>query len=174
MKGTIVKCLEDLVITRFGKETWDKCLADAGFRSPVLILAIEDVDDASVLSLVRALCTNLRLSMVQAADAFGDHWVNVYSQKMYGQYYANSPNAREFLLSMDAVHLAMTNTIKDARPPRFSYEWEDNRTLIIGYQSHRGLIDFAVGLAKAVGKFYKESLVVTKLGPDRFRVIFPK
>ena len=173
MKGTIVKCLEELVSTNFGRDKWEKSLEDAGLKDSTMILAISDVDDLQVMRIVEAVCKNLNISLAQAADAFGDHWVNVYSQKMYSQYYEINKTAKDFLLDMDNVHVAMTKTMKDARPPRFNYEWKDDKTLIMHYRSHRGLIDFAVGLSRGVGKFYNENIRVTKLGPDKVQVVFP-
>ena len=66
----------------------------------------------------------------------------------------------------------MTKTITNAKPPRFKYEWEDDRTLIMNYHSHRGLIDFVVGLVKGVSKFYQEKLNVTKLDSNKIKVVF--
>lgn len=172
MKGTIVKCLEELVIDQFGRERWEQILEGAGLSASTIVWPLADFDDSQVLDLVGALCESLHMSLSQAADAFGDYWVNVYSQKMYPLYYANHSTARDFLLAMDDVHVEMTRRMENARPPRFHYEWEDDRTLIIHYQSHRGLLDFVVGLVKGVGKHYGEALKVSKLEPDRVRVVF--
>lgn len=172
MKGTIVKCLEELVVTQFGKDKWGKSLEEAGIKNSKIFLPFEDVEDSVVMKLITAVCRHLNISLSQAADAFGDYWVNVYSQKLYPQYYQKHKTAKDFLLDMDAVHVAMTKTIKEARPPRFDYEWKDENTLIMNYKSHRGLIDFTVGLVKGVGKFYNENLRVTKLGTDKIEIVF--
>lgn len=173
MKGVIVKCLEDLVVTKFGKDKWEKSLEDIGLKNkPALFLVISDVPDEQVMKLIGAVCKNLGISLEQAADAFGQHWVHVYSQKLYSHYYEASKNAKEFLLNMDNVHSTLTKAMINAQPPRFRYEWKDDRTLIMHYMSHRGLIDFAVGLVKAVGEYYKENISVTKLGPAAVQVIF--
>jgi len=67
----------------------------------------------------------------------------------------------------------VTKNIQNAHPPRFEYEWKDQKTLIMKYKSHRNLIDFLVGLIKSVGKFYKEDLKVTKLTNDKVEIVFP-
>jgi hypothetical protein len=172
MKGTIVKCLEELVVGQFGKDTWKKSLEDAGLHKLTIFLPMAQVDDSQVVKVVEALCKNLNISLAEAADAFGAYWVNVYAQKLYPQFYARNKTARDFLLDMDNVHLQMTRTMTDAKPPRFHYEWKDDKTLIMHYESHRGLVDFAVGLTKGVGKFYKENLQVAKLGTDRIQIVF--
>ncbi len=173
MKGTIVKSLEELVITKFGKDKWEKSLEDAGLERSTIFLPVGDVDDSQVLKVIEAVCKNLNISLAQAADAFGDYWVNVYSQKLYGLYYTKNKTAKDFFLDLDNIHLKMTKTMANAKPPRFDYEWKDDKTLIMHYKSHRGLIDFLVGLAKGVGKFYKEDIKVTKLGPTKIQINFP-
>lgn len=92
---------------------------------------------------------------------------------MYRPYFDAANSAKEFLLRVDSIHQAMTQIQPDARPPRFEYEWKDDKTLILKYISHRGFIDFVVGLAKGVGKYYKEDLKVAKLGNDRVELVFP-
>lgn len=172
MKGTIVKCLEELVVTHFGKDKWEKSLEDAGLRKTTMFIAVSDVDDAMVMKVVGAVCANLGITLPQAADAFGDYWVNTYSQKMYGQFYQKNKTAKDFLQDMDNVHVNMTKTMKDAKPPRFNFEWKDAKTLVVNYHSTRGLIDFAIGLTKGVGKYYNEQLSVSRLSPHQFQVVF--
>jgi hypothetical protein len=173
MKGTIVLCLEQLVCSKFGQESWQKIRTESGVPATKMFLPFEDVDDATVMKLIQALCATLHLSFSQAADAFGEYWVMTYSQEMYGQHYRKYKTAREFLLVLDTIHVLMTRTMQNAHPPRFRYEWKDEKTLIMRYASQRNLIDLAVGLIKGVGKFYKENLRVVKLGDDRIQVVFP-
>lgn len=172
MKGSIVKCLEELVCTKFSKDIWHKSLEDVGLKKDTVFFTVSDIHDSTVMKVFEAVCNNLNISLTQATDAFGDYWVNDYSRKVYHQYYTRNKTAKEFLLDMDNVHVAMTKTINNARPPRFKYEWIDDKTLIIHYNSKRGLIDLAIGLTKGVGKFYNENLTVTKLSPEKFQVIF--
>lgn len=173
MKGVIVKCLADMVTEKFGKEKWEEALQRAGLKKGTVFLATENVDDAAVLRIVNAVCDVLGITLQQAADAFGEYWVCNFAPKIYSVYYKGVNSAKEFLLKMDKVHEVSTQNIPDARPPRFGYEWKDDRTLIMTYKSKRGLIDIMVGLVKGVGKYYKENLKVTKLGPDKVEIIFP-
>jgi hypothetical protein len=173
MKGVIVNCFEDMVVTKFGKDRWEKSLEEAGLDNSSMILASSDVSDAQVINLIGVVCKNLGISLEQVADAFGHHWVYVYSQIEYGRYYQAHKTAKELLLCTDMIHSAYTKTIKNAKPPRFYYEWKNNdNTLIMHYISQRGLIDFAVGIIKAVGEYYKENINVIKLGPTLVQVDF--
>ncbi len=173
MKGAIVIAMREMVHKKFGKAKWEEALRAAGVDQEPLLFPSMDVDEQVCLKMIDALCGVLGLPLDQVARAFGDYWVNVYSQKIYGSFYMGVNTARDFLLKMDAVHVAMTRNMPDASPPRFEYEWRDEKTLIITYRSKRKLIDLAVGLIEGVGRFYKEDLQVAKLGPDRIEIIFP-
>ncbi len=174
MKGVIAKCLGDLVKEKFGKDKWGDALERSGLDRHSIFLATEDVDDIAVLKVVDSVCKVLNISHVQAVDAFGDYWVNVFAPKIYAPYYRGMNSAKEFLLNLDKVHIKTTETIQNAHPPRFEYEWKDEKTLIMKYKSKRDLIDFFVGLIKGVGKHYNEDLKVTKIGNQKVEIIFPK
>lgn len=173
MKGVIAICLEQLVIEKFGQDKWEKILTSVGLPSDKKFLPSEDVDDAAVMSVIQATCKVLGITLAQAADAFGDYWVNTYAKKMYSAYYMKPKNAKEFLLAMDKVHERTTLTVTNARPPRFEYEEKDAKTLIMKYKSQRGLIDILVGLVKGVGKHFNENLKVTKLDSSTLQIVFP-
>lgn len=172
MKGSIVKCLQELVISKAGKETWQQSLEKAGVNKATIFLPVADIDDQVALSIFKAVCETLNLSLEEAADAFGDYWVNVYSQQIYPSFYHSHKNAKDFLLAMDDLHIKVTNSIKNAKPPRFRYEQKDDGSLVMHYQSHRGMIDFLIGLIKGVGIYYKQPMNVVKLDEQRVQVSF--
>ena len=98
--------------------------------------------------------------------------MNEYASNIYYPYYRQAKSAKEFLLNMDDVHKNVTDNIPNAHPPRFIFDWENDKTLIMTYQSHRGLIEFLVGLIKGVGKYFKEDLKVSAIGRDKVQVVF--
>lgn len=171
MKGVIVDCLREMVIKQHGKETWDDVLQKAGITTSLTVYST--VDDQIVMNVIRKLCQKLHITIGQAADAFGDYWVNHYALRKFKVYYTRAKNAKEFISNMDKVHITMTNTIKDAHPPRFDYQWKNDKSLVITYKSKRNMIDFAVSLLKGVGKYYKEDIKVFKMGVNKIHVNFP-
>ncbi|MGE5342369.1 MAG: heme NO-binding domain-containing protein [Candidatus Omnitrophota bacterium] len=173
MKGVIAVCLGDLVKEKFGKDKWDKCLEHAGLPKTTFFLPTGNVDDAAVLKVVDSVCKVLNITLNQAADAFGDYWVNVYAPKIYKSYYRDKKTAKEFLSAMDQVHKTVTETIAGAKPPRFDYELQGDKVMIMKYNSHRGLIDFFIGLLKGVGRYFNEKLTITALGGDKVKIVFP-
>jgi hypothetical protein len=173
MKGVIAHCLRQLVVNNFGQAKWDAALIEAGLDKDTQILVTQDIEDATVLKVVGSVCKVLNISLEQAADAFGEYWVCTYAPKIYKAYFQGKNSARELLLKMDEVHQLTTASIPNARPPRFDYTWQGDKTLIMKYKSHRQLIDFLVGLVKGVGKYYNEPLQVSKMGGDSVKIVFP-
>lgn len=160
MKGTIVKCVEELVGTKFGQSKWKECLKKAGLSEGKIYTTMDDVADAEVMQIVNSVPAVSGLSMDQVMDAFGDYWVTVYAPSIYKVYFDKAKNAREFLLNLDQVHTAMTKSIKSANPPHFKYEWKGDKHLIMHYNSGRGLVGLMPGLVRGVAKYYKETLKV--------------
>ena len=173
MKGVVVLALKGMLLDNYGADKWQAALRKAGIEKEPVIMPTSDVADEVVLKVVSAVCDTLGISLQQAADAFGHYWVNVYAQKMYNVYFEGVTTAKDFLLKMDTVHVGSTKNIPNATPPRFEYEWKDDKTLIMHYKSKRNLIDFMVGLVKGVGAFYKENLKVSKIGDDKVEIVFP-
>jgi hypothetical protein len=172
MKGVIVLAIKDLITKRYGKEKWEEVLKKAGVEKEPIITVTSNVDDSTVMKVINAICSVLGISLAELGEAFGDYWVNEYSHTLYGVYYKIYLNAREFLLKMDEVHQVTTRHMIGADPPRFEYEWKDDKTLVMKYKSKRRLIDFMVGLIKGVGKFYKENLKVKKISDDKVEITF--
>jgi hypothetical protein len=68
MKGTIVRCLEDLVVAQFGRNKREQSLEAIGIRTSTVFWPMSDIDDALVIKLVGAVCNVLNITLAQAAD----------------------------------------------------------------------------------------------------------
>jgi hypothetical protein len=173
MKGTVAVCLKETIVKRAGASGWQAVLAGAGFPPETIFTMGEDVEDARITALMGAACTVLGLSQQAMFDAFAEYWMVEYGPRIYIAFYDGKRNAREFLETMDNVHIVVMNAMTHAKPPRFRCEWVADDTMIMHYASHRGLIDLMVSFIKGVAKYYREDLSVTKLGPDRVQIVFP-
>jgi hypothetical protein len=173
MKGTILKCLQEMVENRFGKQEWQAILSDAGFKGPQLFSLSADIDEGKALALFASTARVLEIGAGEAADAFGEYWVNDYASRVYQSIYARYKSAREFLLAMDGVHVMVTESVENARPPRFDFEMQGEKTLIVTYKSKRGLIDLYIGLARGVGKRFNTPLEIQKLSARQVKITFP-
>jgi len=167
MKGTIVRCMEELVTNKFGEEKWQESLKRAGIPEWRSFTTFCDVDEPEVMAIMKGIAGAASLSMEQLMEGS-----TVYGPNIYGAYFADAKTARELLLNLDHIHEVMTKPIKFARPPRFRYEWKGDKLLIMHYESFRGLVALMPGLIRGVGKYYKENLTVTVVG-NAVHVQFP-
>ncbi|MEO0321322.1 MAG: heme NO-binding domain-containing protein [Myxococcota bacterium] len=164
MKGTIVRCLEEVVRDNFSDEQWEEILVKAGHEADREFTSSEDVPDADAVKMIGITAEVLGISADAAMEAFGMHWSTSYAPSIYDSYFQKASNAREFLLSLDAIHVTITSTMENARPPRFTYDESDPTKLVMNYDSSRGLVALMPGLAKGIGKYYGEEVEVSLEG----------
>lgn len=165
MKGTITRCLAELVQSKWGADAWKKITAHAGATDEItLMMPSADVDDQLAMTLLDSTSTVLGVTPTEAANAFGEYWCCTYAPRVYKNIVSRFKTAREMIVGLDDVHVEMTRSIPNARPPRFTYTWRDARTLIVRYTSHRNLVHVYAGLARGVGKYYNEPLTVRVTG----------
>ena len=172
MKGSIVKCLSDLVKDNFGEHKWKEIVLQSGENPQAAIFATSDFDDKTVFKLIENTCKVLNLTKQQACDAFGDYWVNTYAPKIYGMYYTKFESAKQFIMGMDKTHETVTKSMLNARPPRFTFEEVDENTIIVNYISTRNMIDFYIGLVKGISKYFNTPITIKKLSEERVKLTF--
>ncbi|NOY77202.1 MAG: hypothetical protein GXO76_04965 [Calditrichaeota bacterium] len=172
MKGVIVNSLENQVKDTYGHRKWEDILEKAGLSRDSFFLAIDDIDDSVVLKVIGAACSVLNITQSQLGDEFGEYWVNTYAPKYYKIYYMGITSAKEFLLKMNDLHQNVTKSMPNAHPPHFEYETVSDNRLIMTYVSHRGLMDFMIGLIKGVGHYYKENLSLRQLPDNQIEITF--
>ncbi len=171
MKGTIPKCLGEMVRAQHGPDRWTLICTEAGLARWHHFVTTEDVPDELVVGLFHMTSAVLGKSLQQVMDDFGMHWSTVYAPDIYGQYFRRASNAREMLLSMSEVHRVTTDRVAEAVPPRFEYESLEDGTLLMRYHSERGLSALMPGLIRGVGAYYGERVEVEKDG-DVMRIRF--
>jgi hypothetical protein len=175
MKGTIIVCLKDMLAEQFGLglEDWKNVLGAAGVDRNKVILLSTDVDDAAALAIFGEAQKRYFKSHQELADAYGNYWSVIYAPRIYSSVYKGVKNARQFLLKLDAVHQQVTDTMANARPPRFRYEERGEHELRVHYLSARGLIHLYAGLARGIGNYFGEKLDVRVLDESQVSIIFP-
>ena len=174
MKGVIAICLNEVIVKKFGEESWRKVLKTAGLPGTTRFFPSEDVEDAAVMAVFKATCSVLNLSSSEAAGVFGDHWCCEYAPRLYGAYFKGAKDAKEFLKRMGDVHKQVTATIPKAHPPAFAFEEPAPNKLVMRYISSRGLGDIFVGVVKGVGRHFKEELDIRRIGPSAVEITFAR
>lgn len=174
MKGTVHKCVEKLVIEKFGLDKWEECLASVGLDEDHVFMMNDDVDEATTMRMLGNMPAILGISFQQLLDAFGEYWACSYTPKVYPAYFEGIHSSKEMLVNLDRIHREVTENMDNARPPRFTYKWVDEHTLQMQYSSKRGLIDLFISIAKGMNKYFNEENKITKIDDNSVEIVFQK
>jgi len=172
MKGLVAKSLEELVINKFGENHWKEILKKSNLPEDLKIYSHKDIPDEVIVNVIHNTCEELGITFEQAADAFGDYWINDFVSKKYFAFFKKGIKAKEFLLEMNRVHEKMTDKMENAHPPRFDFEDIDKNTLIMSYHSERNLEPIWLGIIKGVGRYYNEKLDLSLLAKNKVKIVF--
>jgi len=176
MKGTIIVCLRDMLVEQYGQgmEQWKDLMAAVGVDRHKVILLSTDVEDTVALALFGEAQRRHFKSHQELADAYGNYWSVIYAPKIYFSVYKGVQSSRQFLLKLDQVHVQVSETMANARPPRFQYEEREDGTLVVHYLSSRGLAHLYACLARGIGNYFGENLNVQVLDETRVSIEFPE
>lgn len=172
MKGIVTDCLQELVVSSYGAEAWREIARRAGVAGDRTFQIDEDVPEEQAMALFAKTCEVGQLSFEQACDAFGAYWVGTYVPRRYPEFYEGVRSTKDFLLRLDAVHVAMRQRLPGARPPLHDYAWRDESTLVMGYRSARGLMPLFVAAVRGAAKHFGDSLGVRELDPEHVEITF--
>ncbi len=172
MKGVIVTCLEELVKEKFGSEEWGLILEQTGLSRNTHFLPTGDIEDGIFMKIIDSTCHILNISRNTITILFGEYWVTVFAPRIYSIYFKKIKSSKDFFLKLDHIHTLITSNIPNAHPPRFEYEWKDDKTLLMTYKSHRDLFDFFIGLAKGIGKYFQEDFQIERMEKNKAKIVF--
>jgi Haem-NO-binding len=163
MYGLVNKAIADMVVTRFGTETWDEIRQKAHVEVDSF-LSMEGYPDDVTHRLVKAASVVLNLTAAQIMEAFGEFWVDYTAQEGYGEMLDMSgDNLPEFLQNLDNMHARVGVSFPKLKPPSFECNETDENTLSLEYRSEReGLTPMVVGLVKGLGTRFDTEVDVTQ------------
>ncbi len=160
MKGTINQGIQELVLTRFGEETWLKIKESAGCEEPFFSL-YQDYPDQMTVDLIQAASAESGLSVETIMVEFGKFWITNTGRKNYSVYFnIAGNNTREFLENVNRIHSMVTRNIPNARPPQFKIQDFENGKMRLHYFSDRRLCFVVKGLILGLGELFNEKLQV--------------
>lgn len=172
MKGTISACLLEMTDVRYGATVSQTIVEASGLDEFKLRSPLSEIPDSDFMKLLGATLSTTKKSLEAIADEFGEFWCCTYAPRVYKSVVSTFKNSRDLLLGLDKVHVMMTKAYKNAHPPRFDYQWQSDNLLKVTYKSDRNMIDLYVGLARGVGKYFKERLVVRKVDDSTVTIQF--
>lgn len=164
MYGMVNKAVEEMVVSQFGDDTWEK-IKDKSAIDDELFISNESYPDEMTYRLVTSASEVLGLTPEQVLEAFGVHWILHTAREGYGELLtAGGTTLSEFLLNLPSFHSRLTLIFPNLEPPTFKVKEFNDNSLHLLYFSHRaGLTPFVIGLLKGLGTMYNMPLEITLL-----------
>ncbi|PLZ28738.1 heme NO-binding domain-containing protein [Fischerella thermalis] len=163
MYGLVNKAIEEMVCSRFGKNTWQEIKQKAELEVDVFI-SMEAYPDDITHRLVKAASVVLGLSAAEIMQAFGEYWVQYTADEGYGELMDMSgDNLPEFLENLDHLHARVGISFPKLMPPSFECTDTEEESLNLHYRSTReGLTPMVIGLVKGLGKRFDTEVDITQ------------
>lgn len=161
MFGWINDCTENLVVSKFGLDTWHRIKQEAG--CPVEdggFLRYKYYPDEDTVDLVVAASKVLDLTVADVLHAFGEYFVQYVQDNGYSNVLeCLGSNLRDWLSNLNALHDHLQASYpKGFVAPVFwsQDDTENNGALLVQYYSKRGslLVPLVVGLIKRIAVVY--------------------
>lgn len=167
MYGLVNKAVVDLVVSKFGQDTWNAIKKKAEVDIDVFV-SMDGYPDDVTYRLVGAASDVLKIPPEQVLEAFGEHWVLYTAKEGYGPMLdASGGTLRQFLENLDALHARVALTMPELRPPRFRLVPVDDGTMLLEYHSTRqGLAPMVIGLLRGLSIRFNTPVDVTHARRD--------
>lgn len=155
MYGMVNQAVKDLVVTKFGNETWMRICEKANIPSEDFVF-MQYYPDKLTYELVGAASGELSLSPAVVLSEFGKHWVLYTAKEGYGPMMdLFGADFKSCLKNLNNLHARMGMTMPNLTPPRFTFSEINENTYEVCYQSKReGLCPMVQGLLEGLAQKY--------------------
>jgi Haem-NO-binding len=118
--------------------------------------------DELTYRLVGETAATMAMSLDTVLDGFGEHWVEYTAAQGYGPMFDIAGDSlRDFLLSLDELHVRVGRSFPKLVPPSFRFETLNPHTLRMHYLSQRkGLCPMIPGLLRGLSSRFKTPIQV--------------
>lgn len=161
MHGIIFSELRKYVEAKTGDKGWDMLMTKAGL-STKLYTPFGNYADAEVVALVTAASEATGRPVQAILEDFGEFIVPSLVG-MYAHLLDRSWTALDVIEHTEnRVHAVVRTQNKGATPPKLKVERISKGEVLLTYDSPRKMCAVAKGIARGVGKHFKENLVITE------------
>lgn len=161
MKGIIFTEFMEFAEKSYGLETVDEILDSSGSQGAYT--AIGTYPPAELVGMFVSLGEKSGTPVPELLVAFGK-WLFGSLAKAYPQYTAQVGSTFELLSQIENhIHVEVLKLYPDAELPEFEHEFSDPNTMLLTYQSARGLGDLAYGLILACVEKFGEEMDVEQI-----------
>ncbi|HAT4425245.1 heme NO-binding domain-containing protein [Legionella pneumophila] len=162
MKGIVFTSLNEMIIEKFGIETWDQLINSLALPSGGSYTAGGTYSDTEFQQLVHTIAKMKNLKDSAFLESFGKYIFPVLSNK-YPFFLKKGMSLKKFLKSIDrTIHLEVEKLYPDEKLPSITYEEPVSNQLIMLYRSHRKLCHFAIGLIHGAAQHFKKEITINQ------------
>lgn len=167
MYGLVNQAISDLVVAKFGMDSWLNICDRVGFKERTFI-SHQPYEDSLTYELVAAISSEHQIEAKDILISFGEFWVMETAAKKYTNLFLSSGNGFvEFLEYLPNFHSKVMMVFKDIEPPEFSVKKVSPLTYEVHYSSTRkGLGYFVLGLLRGLGNFFNKPIEIVGHGLD--------
>ncbi|MCG8371967.1 MAG: heme NO-binding domain-containing protein [Balneolales bacterium] len=174
MKGIVFTEFLEMVEKKFGYEMVDTIIEKSELESEGIYTAIGTYDHSEIVQLIIHLSSETNIDVETLIKEFGRYIFDAFLNN-YPMFFDASPNALEFLKSIDSyIHVEVNKLYPDATLPSFATEIKDDGSMEMIYRSERKMSSLAFGLIERTLEYYDEEYTVSRefLNEDGSRVKF--
>ncbi|MBU1042200.1 MAG: heme NO-binding domain-containing protein, partial [Proteobacteria bacterium] len=165
MKGILPKIMLEFAKVKYGEKVYEKVSAELG--NPVFLPA-QSYPDQVLGQMADILARESGKDARAVFLELGKYTIGQF-HKMYKPYF-KAKTLKEFYLTMNDTHAALTKAHPGIVPPRFSYEDRGEKLTMI-YKSRRGYHHYFEGILTGAAEFFKTpvGIKVQVLDPETAR-----
>lgn len=145
----------------YGESKVDEVVKQFNIDTAKLLIPTNDISDDLIVQLSRTLAQKVGRTYEQLWEETG--YNNIRTFHNYYPGYFKKEGCMSFLSAMDSVHRVLTRRIKGAKPPKIIFNYVNERTAIVRYESHRDFRSYFLGLLKGAAEFFNDPLKVEVL-----------
>lgn len=162
MKGIVFTLLNDMVVEKFGLDTWEQLLSRVQPSSGGSYTAGDTYPYDELQALVVELAKLKEADPNTLVQAFGEYMFPVLANK-YPIFFEKNINFKDFLKSIhDVIHIEVKKLYHDASLPVIRYEEPAPDTIILNYRSPRKLCFLAMGLVHGAAKHFNVPITMSQ------------
>jgi hypothetical protein len=174
MKGIVFTGFLEMVEEKFGIETVDAILQEAGLQSNGIYTSVGTYPFSEMVLLLNRLNSKVNIPVNDLIYTFGLYFFDILTAN-YSSIFKQYNSAFEMLESVhEHIHVQVRKIYPDAELPSFYIKRKNNGSIEMFYSSERGLYKFALALIEKTCACYNHKAIITytKLRQDGTKVKF--
>lgn len=155
MYGMVNQAVRELVIGKFGEESWNRVCTEADLTETDFSSLRKYPDDVTY-RLVAAASKVLDMPAETVLEAFGESWTDYAKRTSFSRLLSfGGKTFQEFVDNLDQMHAKIKLSLPELAPPMFrTSDTSENGFRLHYYSTRPGLAPLVKGMLRGVAKLY--------------------